>query len=116
MTEAPTSFESLSRDERLLLLRFVCSFAWADLEIREEEIRFVRALVRRLEFDAKEREEVEHWLNRPPSVESLDPKAIPRRHRELFLAAMECVITVDGEVAPEEQESLEILENILREV
>ena len=38
------------------------------------------------------------------------------RHRELFLAAMECVITVDGEVAPEERESFEVLENILREV
>ena len=116
MTEAAATFESLSRDERLLLLRFVCSFAWADLEVREEEIRFVRALVRRLEFDRTEREEVEHWLNRPPSVESLDPKAIPRRHRELFLAAMECVIAVDGEVSPEERENFEILENILREV
>lgn len=117
MTEpVEPSFEDLTRPERMLLLRFVCSFAWADLQVREEEVRFVRALVRRLEFDAEERAEVAGWLERPPTVESVDPRAIPRRHRELFLAAVECVIAVDGEVAPEERENFEVLEKILGEV
>ncbi|NNL85214.1 MAG: TerB family tellurite resistance protein [Myxococcales bacterium] len=117
MTEpVESSFEDLTRAERMLLLRFVCSFAWADFEVRDEEVRFVRALVHRLEFDAEERREVAGWLDRPPSAESVDPRAIPRRHRELFLAAAECVVAVDGEIAIEEQESLEVLEKILGEV
>jgi hypothetical protein len=32
-------FQELSRDERLLLLRFVCAFAWTDLEIKDGERR-----------------------------------------------------------------------------
>jgi len=30
-------FDALSRDERLLLLRFVCAFAWTDLEVTPRE-------------------------------------------------------------------------------
>jgi hypothetical protein len=34
-------FDALSRDERLLLLRFVCAFAWTDLEVTPRERAFV---------------------------------------------------------------------------
>ena len=52
----------LDRAERLRLMKFVCSFAWADLEIRPEERAFVARLVRRLELDPDERRRVESWL------------------------------------------------------
>src|SRR5688500_6073014 len=46
--------ERLSRDDRLRLMKFVCSFAWADLRVQEEERSFVKKLVRKLKLDAEE--------------------------------------------------------------
>ena len=40
--------DRLSSAERLRLMKFVCSFAWADLEVRPEERRFVARLIDRL--------------------------------------------------------------------
>ena len=40
--------DELDGPQRLNLLKFVCSFAWADLEIRPSERRFVSGLVGRL--------------------------------------------------------------------
>jgi hypothetical protein len=37
-------FDALSRDERLLLLRFVCAFAWTDLEVTPRERAFVESV------------------------------------------------------------------------
>jgi uncharacterized membrane protein YebE (DUF533 family) len=108
------TFEKLSRDERLVLIRFVCSFAWADFEIRNEERRFIADLVRKLELDPAERQLVEKWLTLPPEPESVDPALVPRPHRELFLAAIQAVISADGEVSPEERESLSILSQLVR--
>jgi len=107
------TFEDLTQTERMTLMRFVCSFAWADLEIQTEERRFVSDLVRGLELKAEEKAAVEGWLTRPPSEEEVNPDTIPKRHRALFLAAVECVIQVDGQVTPEEAESFEVLQRIL---
>ena len=41
----------LSRPERLRLMRFVCAFAWADLQVRKEERTFVKRLMDQLELD-----------------------------------------------------------------
>ena len=40
----PDGLDRLKGRERLNLLKFVCSFAWADLEIRSEERRFIKRL------------------------------------------------------------------------
>ena len=50
----PDGLDQLKGRERLNLLKFVCSFAWADLEIRSEERRFIKRLVERLELDPDE--------------------------------------------------------------
>jgi uncharacterized tellurite resistance protein B-like protein len=98
---------------RLLLIKFVCSFAWADLEVRAEERRFVARLVERLELDANERLEVSGWLERPPLPDSIDPMTIPSPHRKSFLAAIEGVVAADGEISDEERESLAVLQDLL---
>lgn len=105
--------ESLDRAERLRLMKFVCSFAWADLEIRPEERDFVAGLVRRLDLDADETNQVRGWLKLPPRPESVDPTRIPVEHRRLFIEAIEGVIEADGEVAVEERESLDLLKRLL---
>ena len=93
-------------------MKFLCSFAWADLELREAERDFVARMVERLELDEAEKEQVQGWLRSPPPAESVDPMSVPVAHRELFLRAVEGIIEADGEVASEERESLELLQEL----
>lgn len=107
-------FDELTRDERLLLLKFVCAFAWADLEIRDQERAFVKRLFEKLELDAEERLRVEEWLNYGVPPEEIDPNRVPRRHRETFLEYARKVVKVDGELETEEAENLKLLQQLLR--
>ncbi|HVN37485.1 MAG TPA: DUF533 domain-containing protein [Myxococcota bacterium] len=104
----------LSREHRLLLLRFVCAFAWADGRVLPEERALVARYVEKLGLDAQEAAQVRAWLERPPPPESVDPSAIPVEHRSVFLHALESVISVDGDVAPVERERLLALAKRLR--
>jgi hypothetical protein len=105
--------ERLSKDERMRLMKFVCSFAWADLNVQKEERAFVSKLVERLELDEDERKRVQGWLKVPPPPEEVDPSRIPRAHRELFLEAVRGVIAADRVLDPEEHETLKLFEQLL---
>ena len=107
------TMDHLTRDDRLRLVKFVCSFAWADLEIRPEERTFVDHIVRSLELNDEDQSKVEGWMAIPPSPESIDPTRIPLAHRKLFLDSIEGVIASDGEIAPEESENLALLRDLL---
>ena len=37
---------NLDREERLRLMKFVCSFAWADLEVADQERSFVHKMMK----------------------------------------------------------------------
>jgi len=100
----------LTSADRMRLVQFVCSFAWADLEIRPQERRFVELLVERLELNAAERARAQAWLELPPDP---DPMEIPADQRTLFLEVIKGVIASDGEIAEEESESLALLEALL---
>lgn len=105
--------DSLDRNERLQLMKFVCSFAWADLEIRPEEREFVSSLIQRLKLSEDEKEQVQGWLKLPPRPESVDPMEIPSEHRRLFIQEIEGVIESDGDIAIEERENLDLLKSLL---
>jgi uncharacterized tellurite resistance protein B-like protein len=105
--------DKLSRDERMRLMRFVCSFAWADLEVQTEERAFVGRLMRKLELNAEEKKQVEEWLKVPPLPEEVDPTDVPRAHRKILLDTIKAVISADRRLDPEEQESLDLLEQLL---
>jgi uncharacterized tellurite resistance protein B-like protein len=105
--------EALDRTERLRLMKFVCSFAWADLEIRQEERDFVARLIERLELGADEARQVQGWLKLPPRPESVDPTEIPAEHRRLFIDEIRGVIESDGRVSDEERENLDLLKMLL---
>jgi len=105
--------DGLDRRQRLQLMQFVCSFAWADLQVRDEERAFVARMIERLDLDADEREQVHRWLDAPPLADAIDPTAIPRAHQQAFVDAIEGVIASDGEVAPEERENLAVLRELL---
>ena len=105
--------EVLNSRERLDLLKFVCSFAWADLEVRPQERIFTKRLVERLELAPAEALQVGRWLDLPPAPDSVDPAQIPARHKDLFLRVLDGVIRADGEVATEEREHFELLREML---
>jgi uncharacterized tellurite resistance protein B-like protein len=105
--------DRLNQRERMRLMKFVCSFAWADLEIRPEERDFVKNLIERLTLDDDERGKVAGWLEVPPDIESIDPTLVPHEHRRIFLGEIQGVIESDGEIAPEERENFRIFEALL---
>lgn len=104
----------LSKDDRLRLMRFVCSFAWADLHVHEKEKKLARTLVGKLKLAPAEAKQVEEWLKVPPRPEEVDPTRVPSKHREIFLAAARDVFSADGEIAPEETETFALLDELLR--
>jgi hypothetical protein len=106
--------ERLSRAERLQLLRFVTSFAWADLSISAGERAFVHGLVTRLHLEPEEAIAVEGWLKVPPPVDDVDPTTIPHEHRRLFIDTVRAMLESDGRVTPEERENLSLLEQLTR--
>jgi uncharacterized tellurite resistance protein B-like protein len=106
-------FDQLDRSERMRLMKFVCSFAWADLEVRPEERRFIADMVAKLTLDDDERVRVEGWLQVPPEPEAVDPTAVPAAHREVFLDAIRGVIAADGEIAPAEYESFRLFQDLV---
>jgi len=101
----------LSPADRMQLMRFVCSFAWADLRVHERERALIKKMVRALHLDAREKAQVERWLSSPPEA---DPAAVPSAHRQLFIDAVRAVIVADGLVTVEEREQLRLLEEMLR--
>jgi len=105
--------EDLEANARMRLMEFVCSFAWADLEVNAPERTFVRDLILRLELDQGERVRVEGWLSSPPGPENIDPTLIPVEHREAFLEAIQGVVEADGKIHQEEAESLAVFRQLL---
>ncbi len=104
----------LSGAERLRLLRFVCSFAWADLEVTPGERAAIQGLVRRLRLSAAERAKVQEWLQVPPPAEDLDPTEIPADERRLFLDEVRRLVAADGRASDAERSSLKLFERLLR--
>ena len=105
--------EKLDREARLQLMKFVCSFAWADLEIADQERRFVHKLMKKLHLDADEAKQVEKWLELPPRAEEVDPALVPLAHRAIFLSTAREVIASDGTISEEERENFALLEQLL---
>ena len=107
-------FTDLDRTERMRLVRFVCSFAWADLEVSIEERAFIHDLINRLELDDSERRLVDGWIVAPPAPEEVDPADIPQAHRKLFLDTVLALSAADGELAAAETESFNLLSQLVR--
>ena len=105
-----SSLLQLDREERMLLMRFVCSFAWVDLKVTAEERALAAHLISRLELDEDEMIEVANWLKAPPPVDQVDPQD----DRVQFLRAMESMVAVDGEVTDEEREAAIVFAQLIR--
>ena len=95
-------------------MKFVCSFAWADLEVQDEERDFVGKLVAALQLHPDEAGRVMEWLEVPPRPEDVDPQDVPLEHRQIFLDAVRAIVARDGVISPGEEESFDLLEQLLR--
>lgn len=102
----------LPREERLHLMKFVCAFAWADLEIQDEERTLVSKMIESLEL-SEDRAKIEGWLRHPPAPEEVDPTDVPREHRELLLDLVRQLVAADDRIDPKEAETLAIFEQLL---
>lgn len=106
-------FEQLSPADRLQLMKFVCAFAWADLEVSGEERLFVADCIRRLDFTDAEKQQVWSWLEVPPPAEEIDPSDIPPEHRQAFIEAMGRLVAADDQVTASEREALVLLSQLM---
>ena len=106
-------FDTLDPAARLQLMKFVCAFAWSDLEVSGEERLFVADCIRRLQFTDQERAQVWAWLEVPPPTEEIDPSTIPPEHRQLFIEAIGRLVASDDEVTAAERESLVLLSQLM---
>jgi uncharacterized tellurite resistance protein B-like protein len=109
-------YSDLTEEDKLLLVAFVCSFAWADLEIAEEEREFVRALVSRLELDEEGVEKATAWLDHPPNEDEVDPFAIPPEHKRVFLQTVVDMVGADDIIDRMEIETYAIFEELIAEI
>lgn len=100
--------------ERRNLMRFVCSFAWTDLQVTQKERDLVMRIAGMLRLDDTEVRQVAAWLKTPPPADEIDPTEVPRAHRQLFLAAAEKVALADGRVVPAERDALSLFRELLR--
>lgn len=94
-------------------MRFVCSFAWADLEVQSSEKQVVDKLIEKFNLE-DDRGQIERWLKSPPPPEDVDPTRVPRAHRELLLDAARAVFSADGVIDQKEQENFDLLEQLLQ--
>jgi uncharacterized tellurite resistance protein B-like protein len=105
---------SLTRRERMQLMRFVCAAVWSDLEVSRSEKTYILSLALRMGLREDEAEQVRGWLEMPPPPEDVDPAQLPREHRSLFLKAIEEAVAADRVVDAPERESLRLLYELLR--
>ncbi len=107
------TIQALNSEDRRRLLRFVCSFAWADLEVVDAERQLLQRLIAQMNLGEEEASEVEGWLAHPPDPASIDPQDIPHQHRQIFLDTVTAMILADGRVDDGEAENLDLLRQMI---
>jgi uncharacterized membrane protein YebE (DUF533 family) len=108
------SLDALSQDDRLRLLRFVCSFAWADLHVHPRERALIAGLIQRLHLGPEDRARVDEWIDLPPAAQDVDPTSVPMAHRLLFRQAVAAAVLADGRVTEEERDAMELFDLLTR--
>ena len=103
----------ISPQERMNLMKFVCSFAWTDLDVSQSERDLVMRMCGSFGLNDEENAQIEKWLELPPPAEEVDPTMISPEHRQVILNALEQVVKADGKVVPAESESLQLFRDLL---
>ncbi len=102
----------LNADARRGLMKLAVHAAWSDLMVVPQEREVVLGLARRLELGEDDVAEVQQWLKGPPP--EIDPYDLPREHKEVLCTVLLDVVEADGELAPEECETLRLVREFLQ--
>ena len=105
----------LTTEDKLRVMRFICAFAWADLEIQSDERNIITQIMKALDLEEEHHGKVHLWLERPPRAEDVDPFTIPENLKGIIIDAAKAVILADGELQDSEMDLLELLQNIFAE-
>jgi uncharacterized tellurite resistance protein B-like protein len=105
--------DELSAEHRLLLLQFLCAFAWTDMQVNANERKFIERLMTRFDLSEEDRDQVGEWLALAPAPSSVEPNRVPVEHRHTFVEAVRALIYSDGGVDVEEREHFEKLKQAL---
>jgi uncharacterized tellurite resistance protein B-like protein len=105
--------EDLNAEHRLLLLKFLCAFAWTDLRVTDNERAFIERLMNKFSLNHEDREQVNEWLLVAPAPSTVQASAVPPEHRRDFIEAIRALIYADGSVDSEERELFEKLRHSL---
>ena len=100
-----------SRQKLLQLFHFMCAFAWADLEIQQQERDMIERLLLALELLPEDWVTVLKWLEHPPEPDAIKPYNIPADFREQIYEAAKAVVLIDGKMEPKERDMLTLLRN-----
>ncbi len=100
--------DGLTDKERVDLMRFLCSFAWADGEVQAEERTVLERVLGSLGLSAEARAEATAWLLAPPPMDGFDFRAIAADKRALFIDQAFEVAAADGGLAPDELRHLQM--------
>ena len=103
----------LDRSQKLRLLEFVCSFAWTDLKVQQQERDLIMRAVGRMGLGNDDIKKVEGWLKAPPPADEVDPTTIPKEHRKAFFEAIVAIARADGRMVPAERDQLELFRELL---
>lgn len=98
----------LTAAERIELMRFLCSFAWADGEVQPQEREVLERVLGGLRLDAEARAKATTWLFTPPDMAGFDFGAIDPDKRQLFIDQAFAIAAAHGGVAPEELRHLKM--------
>ena len=100
--------EELTAAERLELMRFLCSFAWADGEVQAQERVLLEQILGGLGLEAEARAKATTWLFSPPDMAGFDFGAIAPGKRQLFLDKAFAVASAHGGIAADELRHLKM--------
>jgi uncharacterized tellurite resistance protein B-like protein len=100
--------DDLTEAERIDLMRFLCSFAWADGEVQPKERAVLDRVLAGLQLSDEGHAQVRAWLSAPPDMEGFDFGAIAPDKRSLFTDHAFEVAAADGGLAAEELAHLQM--------
>ena len=104
---------TLTSEEKLQIMRFVCAFAWADLKVVAAEKKLIERFSNILSLTESEKQSVASWVAHPPRPEEIDPYQISDHLKETIITAAQAVSIVDGDFDPKEADLLDLLKSIL---
>lgn len=100
--------DGLTEAERVDLVRFLCSFAWADGEVQAQERTVLERVLGGVGLSAEARAKAAAWLLAPPDMDGFDFAAIGADKRALFIDEAFEVAAADEALAAEEVRHLQM--------